>query len=420
MPQRRVDLLELRLANCFAQRASRGRADSDASCGTCADVAVDGLEALASPNPRGNLMLSHRAATAAQKIRGFCVVLRSRHRPAARSAAGGPGAGREAARLCRRRGRRHRSRVRHGRFPRRRADRGREGTVSGARGGRQGHVRALRAMATPGVCLAIHSLPGGGALIGAWSSVFMARRVRRQDQRRGRGRCGHRTRGDAPPRPARRRGADRDRGRDCSWQARPAGRSPSRVPASDTGRVAQPMLDFPDGGVLIWAEQGWFLARAERGKVTLVPVVTVEPVTADRIAPVRSMRGVRRRCAGRGGRLVPGARAGGKLTVALAGDANTGVVDAIGDLPGGALLIHTEEKGWFLGRAEGGKLAAHARGRHRHRTRVADAPPWQRRADPRLVRPSLSYTNGWFLARGAGRQRHLRAGQRAADTGQVF
>jgi hypothetical protein len=180
------------------------------------------------------------------------------------------------------------------------------------------------------------------------------------------------------------------------------------------------MVDFPGGGVLIRAEKGWLIARAESGKVTLVPVVAVAPVTANTIAPVRSMRSFA------GGVLIEGQvwflarEQDGKVTVALAGDADTGVMDAIVDLPGGTLLIHTQQNGWFLGRAEGGKLAVTP-------ASAADTGSllqMQRLGSAVLILASFGqafpYANGWFLAREQDGKVTFARASAAADTGLVF
>ena len=181
--------------------------------------------------------------------------------------------------------------------------------------------------------------------------------------------------------------------------------------AGDVGPVVQ-MLEFPHGGALIEAAKGWFLARAESGKVTLLPVVTVAPVTPGNIGRLRSMRSVPG-----GGVLIEAtvwfmAREGdGKLTLTLAGDAATGVVDAIGDWPGGQLLIHTEQNGWFLGSAEGGKLAVKPAGNadtgrvFQMKTLGTGMLVWAR--------------NGLFVAREQGGKVTL-APAEGADTGQAF
>jgi ligand-binding sensor domain-containing protein len=206
--------------------------------------------------------------------------------------------------------------------------------------------------------LSIHSLPGSAALIGAWNGVFVAREaggtISVADVIT-----------DTGPVFAMRELADgvligAAEGLFLARQAN-GKLTVARSGETDTGHVSY-MFDFPGGGVLIAADKGLFFARAEgdraeSGNVALAPVAMVAPARPDGIMPLRSMRSV----AG-GGVLIEGyvwflARdVDGKLTVALAGDANTGVVDAIGDLPGDALLIHTEDKGWFVGRAEGGRL----------------------------------------------------------------
>jgi hypothetical protein len=101
----------------------------------------------------------------------------------------------------------------------------------------------------------------------------------------------------------------------------------------------------------------------------------------------------------------------GRLTVALAGDADSGVIDAIGDLPGGELLIHTEQKGWFLGRAEGGKLAA---------TPAGDADTGRVFQMKRLGSAVLIWArNGLFVARVGGGKVAV-APADAPETGQAF
>jgi hypothetical protein len=171
-------------------------------------------------------------------------------------------------------------------------------------------VSALTGDADTGPVFALHDLAGAGLLIGAENGLFVGRAVN--------GKL-------------------------------------ALARAGDVGPVVQ-MLEFPDGGALIEAAKGWFLARAESGKVTILPVVTVAPATLGNIGRLRSMRSVPG-----GGVLIEATvwfmarEEGGKLTT-LAGDAATGVVDAIGDWPGGQLLIHTEQNGWFLGSAEDGKL----------------------------------------------------------------
>jgi ligand-binding sensor domain-containing protein len=257
--------------------------------------------------------------------------------------------------------------------------------------------------------LSIQSLAGdGGALIGAWNGVFVAREA-------GGTISVVTVNPDTGPVFAMRdlAGVVLVGAAEGLFLARQAdGKlTVARAGDTDTGRVAY-MFDFPGGGVLIAADKGWFLARAEGGKVTLAPVVTVAPVTPDRIAPVRSMRSV-----SGGGVLIEGyvwflaREQDGKLTIALAGDADTGVVDAIGDLSDGALLIHTEEKGWFLGRAEGGKLAV---------TPAGDADTGRVFQMKRLGGAVLIWArNGLFVARAAGGKVTV-APVGAADTGQAF
>lgn len=267
-----------------------------------------------------------------------------------------------------------------------------------------------------GRVLAIHAFPGG-ALIGAWNGVFVARQaggtisvvdVIDADT----GRVEHFR--DLP-------GAGVLIGTENGlFLAHETGGKVTVTRAGDIGRVVQPMVDFPGGGVLIRSEKGWLLARAESGNVPLVPVVAVAPVTANTIAPVRSMRSFP------GGVLIEGQvwflarEQDGKVTVALAGDADTGVVDAIADLPAGALLVHTQQKGWFLGRAEGGKLAVTPAG-------AADTGSllqMQRLGSAVLILASFGqafpYTNGWFLAREQNGKVVFARASEAADTGLVF
>ena len=172
------------------------------------------------------------------------------------------------------------------------------------------------------------------------------------------------------------------------------------------------MFDFPGGGVLIAADKGLFFARAEGGKVALAPVAMVAPATPDGIMPLRSMRSVPG-----GGVLIEGyvwflaREVKGQLTVALAGDADTGVVDAMIELPGGALLIHTEQKGWFMGRAEGGKLAV---------TPAGDADTGRVFQMKHLGSAVLIWArNGLFVGRVAGGKVTV-APAGAAETGQLF
>jgi hypothetical protein len=203
--------------------------------------------------------------------------------------------------------------------------------------------------------LSIHSLPGGGALIGAWNGVLAARETG------GTISVTEAISADTGPVFAMRGlpGVVLIGAAEGLFLARHENDkfTVTRADGTDSGHVGH-MFDVPGGGVLVAADKGLFFARAESGKVTIVRVATVAPVRPDNITPVRSMRSVPG-----GGVLIEGyvwflARdVNGKLTIALAGDADTGVVDAIGDLSGGALLIHTEEKGWFLGRAEDGGLA---------------------------------------------------------------
>jgi hypothetical protein len=231
--------------------------------------------------------------------------------------------------------------------------------------------------------LSIHSLPGGGALLGTWNGVFVARET----------------------------GGTISAAEGLFLARQANGKlTVARADDADTGHVGH-MFDFPGGGVLIAADKGLFFARAESGKVSVASVAAVAPVRPDNIMPVRSMRSVPG-----GGVLIEGyvwflARdVNGTLTVALAGDANTGVVDAIGDLSGGALLIHTEEKGWFLGRAEGGRLAV---------TPAGDADTGRVFQMKRLGDAVLIWArNGLFVGHaGAGK---VTVSPVAAETGQLF
>ena len=268
-------------------------------------------------------------------------------------------------------------------------------------------VTPVRGDGDTGRVLSVHGLPGGGALIGAWSGVFVAREAGGTisvaavvDPNTGpvfamRGLPGGVLIGAA----------------EGLFLARQADGKLTVGRAGDTGRVGY-MFDFPGGGVLIAADKGLFFARAEGGKVALQPVAMVAPATPDGIMPLRSTRSVPG-----GGALLEGyvwflaREQNGKLTIALAGDANTGVVDAIGDLSGGALLIHTEEKGWFVGRAEGGKLVVTAAG-------VADTGRvFQIK---RLGSAVLIWArNGLFVGRAEGGKVAV-APADAGDTGQTF
>jgi hypothetical protein len=180
--------------------------------------------------------------------------------------------------------------------------------------------------------------------------------------------------------------------------------------AGDTGRVGY-MFDFPGGGVLIVADKGFFFARAQSGKVALAPVAMVAPARPDGIMPLRSMRSVPG-----GGVLIEGyvwflaREQNGKLTIALAGDDSTGVVDAITDLPGGVMLIHTQEKGWFVGRAADGKLAV---------TPAGDADTG-RVFQMKLLGSAMliSARNGLFVGHVVGGK--VTVAPAAAETGQLF
>jgi hypothetical protein len=213
-------------------------------------------------------------------------------------------------------------------------------------------VSALTGDADTGRVFALHDLPGTGLLIGTENGLFVGRA---------------------------------------------ANGELALARAGDVGRVVQ-MLEFPHGGALIEAAKGWFLARVESGKVTLLPVVTVAPVTPGDIGHLRSMRSVPG-----GGVLIEAnvwfmaREEGGKLTLALAGDAATGVVDAIGDWPGGQLLIHTEQNGGWQARGQ-------ARRQCRNRARVPDEAARDRHAGlgPQRI----------VLRTRAGRQGHARAGRR--------
>ena len=255
--------------------------------------------------------------------------------------------------------------------------------------------------------LSIHSLPGGGALVGAWNGVFVAREAGGTisvaavvDPNTGpvfamRGVPGGVLIGAA----------------EGLFLARQADGKLTVARAGDTGRVGY-MFDFPGGGVLIAADKGLFFARAEGGKVALAPVAMVAPATPDGIMPLRSMRSVPG-----GGVLIEGyvwflaREVKGQLTVALAGDADTGVVDAMIELPGGALLIHTEQKGWFMGRAEGGKLAV---------TPAGDADTGRVFQMKHLGGAVLIWArNGLFVGRAAGGKVTV-APARRPETGQLF
>ena len=227
-------------------------------------------------------MLSHMAETTAQRIRGFAWGC------AAASARWSFRSGRRwrrtrRARLCRRRGCRHRTRAAMGDFPggmligaekglflaraaggkvtvtpvrgdrdaervlsiqparRRRAGRGLEGRVRGARGGRALSLAPVPVDPDTGPCLRCAADCRAGVLVGA--------------------------------------------AKDCSWRARRTASSPSRGRRHRTAWLD--MFDFPGGGVLIRAGKGWFLARAASGKVTLAPVATArrQPTASGPCAP---------------------------------------------------------------------------------------------------------------------------------------
>ncbi len=81
------------------------------------------------------------------------------------------------------------------------------------------------------------------------------------------------------------------------------------------------------------------------------------------------------------------------------------------ELPGGALLIHTEQKGWFMGRAEGGKLAV---------TPAGDADTGRVFQMKHLGSAVLIWArNGLFVGRAAGGKVTV-APAGAAETGQLF
>lgn len=255
--------------------------------------------------------------------------------------------------------------------------------------------------------LSIHSLPGSAALIGAWNGVFVARDTGGTISVAG-------VVADTGPVFAMRElaGGVLIGAAEGLFLARQADDkfSVARAGDADTGHVSY-LFDFPGGGVLIAADKGLFFARAEGGKVTVAPVVMVAPASPRGIMPVRSMRSV----AG-GGVLIEGyvwflaREVDGKLTVALAGDANTGVVDAIGDLSGDALLVHTEENTWFIGRAEGGKLAV---------ARAGEADTGRVFQMKRLASAMLIWArNGLFVGRVGGGKVSVAPAE--AETGQLF
>ena len=81
------------------------------------------------------------------------------------------------------------------------------------------------------------------------------------------------------------------------------------------------------------------------------------------------------------------------------------------ELPGGVLLIHTEQKGWFMGRAEGGKLAV---------TPAGDADTGRVFQMKQLGSAVLIWArNGLFVGRAAG-GKVIVAPAGAAETGQLF
>lgn len=268
-------------------------------------------------------------------------------------------------------------------------------------------VTPLRGDRDAGRVLSIHSLPGGGALVGAWNGVLVAREaggaVNVEDV----------VDSNTGPVFAMRGLADGVLvgAAEGLFLARQANGKLTVARAGDTGRVAY-MFDFPGGGVLIAADKGLFFARAESGKVALAPVAMVAPARPDGIMPLRSMRSVPG-----GGVLIEGyvwfmaREVKGQLTIALAGDARTGVVDAIGDLSGGELLIHTQENGWFVGRAEDGKLSVSPAG---------DADTGRIFQMKRLGSAMLIWArNGLFVGRVAGGKVTVSPAD-APDTGQAF
>ena len=85
-------------------------------------------------------------------------------------------------------------------------------------------------------------------------------------------------------------------------------------------------------------------------------------------------------------------------------------MDAIGDLSGGALLLHTEEKGWFVGRAEAGRLAVAPAG---------DADTGRVFQMKRLGSAMLIWArNGLFVGRAGGGK--VTVAPAGAETGQLF
>jgi hypothetical protein len=107
--------------------------------------------------------------------------------------------------------------------------------------------------------------------------------------------------------------------------------------------------DLPGDGVLIWAEKGWFVARTEKGAVTVDRVGNAD---TGGVFDMGDLSG--------GGVLIRAAKGlflahmeNGAATVDLAGNPDMGRVLDMRSFPTGGVLIQAE-KGWFLARVVNG------------------------------------------------------------------
>jgi hypothetical protein len=111
------------------------------------------------------------------------------------------------------------------------------------------------------------------------------------------------------------------------------------------------VANFPDGGVLIWAENGLFLARDVNGTVTVTPAGKMD---VEGILELRDFPAIGVLIGTRQG-LFLAREANGIVTVAPASDRDIGYVYGLANFPGGGVLIWAE-KGLFLAREANGMV----------------------------------------------------------------
>jgi hypothetical protein len=106
--------------------------------------------------------------------------------------------------------------------------------------------------------------------------------------------------------------------------------------------------------MLMWAENGWFLAREAKGGATLDPVNTDDTGAISSVYPLPGV-GMLIRAEDGGWFVAHEAKANGSATVEAARDiVDTGIVSVVQPLPGVGVLIGAEN-GWFLVRGAKGE-----------------------------------------------------------------